>query len=199
MKLFAERGVDGVSIRAINAEADRALAAVHYHFGSRESLIRAVLDWGGKQVELRTIALADTLQRQPGPPTARQIVGLLGQSYSELLEREPIRGPRWLNVVEQLSETHSEEYLRAGEASTRLLRLLSEAYPDASLQDIALWFRVAAQVLLVVLARMPTRQQVAHSAGGSLSEELVDFVAGGLDYALTGGPNQAMVAAGNPA
>ena len=42
-QLIGERGIDGVSLRAINAEADSNVAAAHYHFGSKEALVRAVL------------------------------------------------------------------------------------------------------------------------------------------------------------
>jgi AcrR family transcriptional regulator len=42
--LFAERGFDGTSIRDVTAEAGVNLAAVHYHFGSKEDLLRAVLE-----------------------------------------------------------------------------------------------------------------------------------------------------------
>ena len=43
-RLVGERGVDAVSLRAINAEAGSNVAAAHYHFGSKEALVRAVLD-----------------------------------------------------------------------------------------------------------------------------------------------------------
>jgi AcrR family transcriptional regulator len=42
--LIGERGVDAVSLRAINTEAGSNVAAAHYHFGSKEALVRAVLD-----------------------------------------------------------------------------------------------------------------------------------------------------------
>jgi AcrR family transcriptional regulator len=42
-KLFAERGYDGTSVRAITGEAGANLGAVTYHFGSKEELYRAVL------------------------------------------------------------------------------------------------------------------------------------------------------------
>ncbi len=41
--LFAERGVDGSSLRAVTREAEVNLAAVHYHFGSKEGLLEAVM------------------------------------------------------------------------------------------------------------------------------------------------------------
>ena len=42
-RLFAERGYDGASIRAIAREAGANLCAISYHFGGKEGLYQAVL------------------------------------------------------------------------------------------------------------------------------------------------------------
>ena len=43
-ELFAERGFDSVSLRMITESANANLAAVNYHFGSKEELILAVVE-----------------------------------------------------------------------------------------------------------------------------------------------------------
>lgn len=43
-RLFADHGFAATSLRNIVGEADVNLAAVHYHFGSKEALIEAVLE-----------------------------------------------------------------------------------------------------------------------------------------------------------
>ncbi len=42
-RLFAQKGFDAVSLRTIIASAKVNLAAVHYHFGSKQALIHAVI------------------------------------------------------------------------------------------------------------------------------------------------------------
>ena len=43
-RLFAERGVEGVSLREVNQAANQKnISATHYHFGSRQGLVDAVL------------------------------------------------------------------------------------------------------------------------------------------------------------
>ena len=40
--LFAEHGIEGVPLRRIIVEAGVNSAAIHYHFGSKEGLVKAV-------------------------------------------------------------------------------------------------------------------------------------------------------------
>ncbi len=43
-RLIASKGIDGVSLRSITSEAKVNLAAVHYHFGSKEALVEKVFE-----------------------------------------------------------------------------------------------------------------------------------------------------------
>jgi AcrR family transcriptional regulator len=65
-RLFGERGYDAVSLRHIIAEAGVNLAAVHYHFGSKEDLLdQVVLRKVGPVNEAR-LALLDLAEQAAG-------------------------------------------------------------------------------------------------------------------------------------
>jgi AcrR family transcriptional regulator len=66
-RLIGERGVDAVSLRAINTEAESNVAAAHYHFGSKEALVRAVLDRRMSVLAEERFARLAPLESQPAP------------------------------------------------------------------------------------------------------------------------------------
>jgi AcrR family transcriptional regulator len=75
-RLIGERGVDAVSLRAINAEAGTNVAAAHYHFGSKEALVRAVLERRMAVLAAQRVELLVPLEPDPAP-SARDIAAVL--------------------------------------------------------------------------------------------------------------------------
>lgn len=70
-RLFAAQGFDSTTIRGITREADANVAAAHYHFGSKEALLRAVLDRYIAPLNRRRIELLDAAVREAaGVPVA---------------------------------------------------------------------------------------------------------------------------------
>jgi AcrR family transcriptional regulator len=70
-KLFGEKGFDATSLRDITTEADVNLAAVNYHFQSKESLIEAVIMRGAGPMNQKRLAMLE----EAGPDaTLEQII-----------------------------------------------------------------------------------------------------------------------------
>lgn len=68
---LAAGGARGVSLRAVSKAADANVAAVKYHFGSREALIAEVVESSGREVISRQRVALDQLAARPDRSTAR--------------------------------------------------------------------------------------------------------------------------------
>lgn len=64
-RLFAERGINGVSVREIAAEAgQRNTNAVRYHFGAKEDLVDAIFEHRMAPINARRMALVESHDRE---------------------------------------------------------------------------------------------------------------------------------------
>ncbi len=65
-RLFARDGIEATSLRTITTEADVNLAAVNYHFQSKDALVRAVIARRVVPVNQRRIELLEACERAAG-------------------------------------------------------------------------------------------------------------------------------------
>jgi len=65
-RLFAKNGIDAVSLRTITTEARVNLAAVHYHFGSKEGLVEKVFGRRISGVNRERIEMLDAAEEAAG-------------------------------------------------------------------------------------------------------------------------------------
>ncbi len=126
-RLFSERGIDGVSMRAIAADGKVTLALANYHFGSKDGLYRAVFRRRIAPVSAaRRAALAAVLGRKSPPPSIREVLDSLarpwvelrgrpgGLAYTRLIAREagdPGEGRR--GIVAELLDPIAREFIAA--------------------------------------------------------------------------------------
>src|SRR5437016_14272052 len=78
LRLFAERGVDGVTVREIAAAAgQKNHGAVGYYFGSKEALVRDIVQDGAIAIDRRRNALLDALEADGRPRGVREVIDVL--------------------------------------------------------------------------------------------------------------------------
>jgi AcrR family transcriptional regulator len=102
-RLFGRHGVEGVSLRQIAAEAGAANnSAVHYHFGSKESLVQAIFEYRLPQLMQRRRLLA--AGREPG------LRGCMEQYLLPLVELAELGDCCYLTFLEQLQGSSLEDH-----------------------------------------------------------------------------------------
>ena len=105
--LFMEHGYEATSLRALTTAADVNLAAVNYHFGSKEELFQAVLTRRLDPMNQRAPRALDALRARSAP--------------------EPLPCDRILSAMFIPALTLARDPQRGG---TNFLRLLGRAYAD---------------------------------------------------------------------
>jgi AcrR family transcriptional regulator len=74
-RLFAERGFAGTSLRSVTKSAGVNLAAIHYHFGAKEALLREVFARRAAPVNQERLRLLDELEKAaPGRAVALESI-----------------------------------------------------------------------------------------------------------------------------
>ena len=93
--LFSEHGFTATSVRMITAEADVNLAAMHYHFGSKEKLIIELFAWRLDPLNRERLELLDQFEAEAGeePPALERILeAFVGPPIR--LSRDPVLEPK---------------------------------------------------------------------------------------------------------
>ena len=84
-RLMSEHGIEGVSLRQITTEAGhRNPAAVQYHFGSKEGLLRAIVEYRLPPLNARRLELLDKVGDAPKSKQLRLLVEAIVRPLAEL-------------------------------------------------------------------------------------------------------------------
>jgi len=107
-RLFSERGIEGVSVRTILAEADANVALAHRHFGGRDGLIDEVLRRALGPLNDRRLQLLEALEARGDRATAEDVLRALFAPSIRWLFEHPDRA----RLLAQL-QTANDPRLRA--------------------------------------------------------------------------------------
>lgn len=142
-RLFAERGLDAISVRDITGEAQVHIGAINYYFGSKDHLIRELFETLLLPLQNQRLALLDKIEEQAGDgppdlesvlraliePTIRSSVGEHGLStYLPRLMFQTYAVAR-PSISDEVAEVNDR-------VSKRFLDALARAAPDIPYEEI---------------------------------------------------------------
>jgi AcrR family transcriptional regulator len=82
-RLFAERGLEGVSLREISVAAgQRNNYAIQYHFGDRDELIKAIYEYRARELNERRLASISELLEQGRAGDSRTLLRALLEPHA---------------------------------------------------------------------------------------------------------------------
>jgi len=90
-RLIAEQGCAATSLRHIIAEAGVNLAAIHYHFGSKEELLDEVILRKAAPMNQERLARLDRAEQEAGdrPPSVKAVLAAFLRPTAEMADRDP--------------------------------------------------------------------------------------------------------------
>jgi len=187
-QLFAERGVDAVSLREITRAAGaRNVIAVQYHFEDRAGVLTAILAKHLPDVDARRHALLDEVEAGidgGGEPSARAIAGALVRPLAAKLA-DPDGGPAFLQIYAELLNRPTPQIRAADGGFRSLARWRTAAEPIIDPQARRLHRRLTAIVHTAVeLARRA--RSAPHTDDRLFTSYLVDVVAAVLTAPVSG-------------
>lgn len=104
-ELFARTGVARTSLRAITALARVNLAAVNYHFGSKDGLVEEVYRRRLEPLNRARLANLERLERRARKPSLEEVLAAFMSPVAQLA-RDPAQGGP--TVMRLLGQTHAE-------------------------------------------------------------------------------------------
>ena len=188
-RLFAESGIDAVSLRQINLEAgQKNSSAAHYHFGSKDALIMSIYQVRMESVNKRRMLLLQDIQTNKRHHDVRALVEAIvlpimdetdadasGQHYIRFMAQA--MGHPQLDLIELWQQEHSD-------GLELTLKYLRETLNDIPPVLFGQRFGLAFEQIIHSLA---DREKLRRSSGGTFQidsalfvNNLIDSIAGAM-------------------
>lgn len=176
--LLASGGPQRATVRAITQAAGVNVAAINYHFGSRDGLMLAICARHMRHANEEIIRQLDALEVGEGPDAVREIfTPLVSTALSVWMRDDVLKGLRDFIFV----DAALAEKLNVSEMSAVYQRMhdaLRQACPALTPDDVRRRFRFAMAVIMQVVRARASNG--SGEEGERFVDELLTFLAGGF-------------------
>lgn len=192
-RLFAEKGLEGVSLRAVTAEAGVNLAAVNYHFGSKEALLRELVRRFFAAVNEAQVRALDAL---PADATVKELVTAYAAPVFALFDAH--RGQEW-GTLWMLAASGDErpgrgmygmQFEGGAQVARRYGAALARAAPHLPPDELRWRFERAANLLMANQGKYLSAAYAGAEPGRDERAWLLTFLAGALAAPATPGTGE---------
>ena len=190
-KLFAEKGVDATSLRNIISEAKVNLAAIHYHFGSKDALIREVVARRVQPINEERIRRLEECENNnlTGPDLLEGLIRAFLEPLIRVKFETPDRVQHTHKIMMQL-QFGSGQLLESvfhlfDEIIKRFFAAFKKAFPDLSKSELLLRFRFMLGTIQMIVIEPPIKKHPMFSKMSELNpdilmEQVVAFLVAGF-------------------
>ena len=187
--LFAGRGIDGVSLREITAAAGANVAAVHYHFGSKEAVLEELFMHRAQEITSQRLKLLGEVRRnRKGQPVLEDVLAAFLRPALEVTAAPG--GEAFVRLRARLafepSEVRRAVLGKAFDASSRqFLNALRDALPHLAAEVLYWRFHFVLGAMVYTMASPGRIEAITNgaldtSANNAAIDQLVRFAAAGL-------------------
>lgn len=186
--LIGDQGVDRASVRAITELAGANLAAISYHFGSKDGLVREVFERRLRHINRERLELLDQCLARPGSPELEEIVRAFVTPPFHVLspDQAPNFGRCMVRVLSDPGPAMRKLLMELfHDVIERFSAALAEALPEEEPADIFWRFHFMIGTLVYTVGMGHLVEE--YSAGccsmhdvESVTERLVRFITAGL-------------------
>ncbi len=187
-RLFAERSWEAVSVRSIVAAANVNLAALNYHFGSKQGLLREIFAGRAKPIVQERMQLLEEIRNRGGVPSLEELLEAFLRPALGIEEHRG--GSTFVKLRARLGaapDAVSRKILRDtfDESSRCFLAEIERALPEISPQDVAWRFHFMFGTMVYTMANVGriesiTDGQCDTSNVESAMRHLIPFLAAGF-------------------
>lgn len=182
-RLFAERGLDAVSVREITRAAGVNVGAISYYFGSKESLICEIFETLLGPIQRERLSRLDALEEQAGdgPLDPEQVLRALMEPPTKAVvgkQGSQVLLPRLMYQAYSVSRPFLDDQLSEenDQVAIRFIDALARALPNIPYEEACWRYSMVMGGLLNLITDYPYPQRLRRLSGGRCATDDPDRI-----------------------